>query len=418
MEAFLKKEYPALESLYRHLHSHPELSGREEKTSARIARELQKIGLGVTENVGGFGVVGVLQNGRGPAVLVRSDMDALPLTEATGVSYASREPGVMHACGHDIHMTCLVGAAGLLNRLKADWKGTLVFIAQPSEEKGEGAQGMLQDGLFTRFPKPDFALALHVDSQLPAGKIGYRSGPAFANVDSVDVTFFGRGGHGAYPHLCIDPVVTAAEAVLAFQTIPSRELKPSETAVVTVGSIHGGTKHNIIPDQVKLELTTRSYTDGVRNQILEAIQRIAREVAHAHRAPRDPEVRVTESIPSTYNDPPLVARILPVLQKTFGPANVVEKEPEMGGEDFGLYGRSGVPACLFRVGSVPPAKAGPLPSLHSSQYVPDPKSTITTGIQAMVALVLELCKTTSHPLPGKERVGNKLFPSPPTGGEG
>ena len=392
MDAILKKEYPSLENLYQHLHSHPELSCKEEETSARMAEELERIGSKVTRNVGGHGVVSLFQNGKGPTVMIRADMDALPITEATGLPYASREKGIAHACGHDVHMTCLVGTARILNQLRNDWRGTLELIAQPSEETGEGAQAMLRDGLFTRFPKPDYALALHVDSQLAAGKIGYRQGPAFANVDSVDITIFGRGGHGAYPHLSVDPIVIASEVVLALQTIPSRELKPYETSVVTVGSIHGGTKHNIIPDQVKLELTTRSYSDEVRRQILEAIQRLAAQIARAHRAPRDPQVQVSESIPSTYNDPALVKRLISVFKKIFGESRVVEKEPEMGGEDFGLYGRAGVPACLFRVGSVSPAKSPPFPSLHSSEYAPDAESTITTGIRAMVSAVRELTR--------------------------
>ncbi len=396
----IRKEYPRLENLYHYFHSHPELSGKEEKTSHRIAGELEALGLKVTRGVGGEGVVGLLENGKGPVILVRADMDALPLREATGLPYASQEIGVMHACGHDVHMTCLVGTAAVLTQMKNKWMGTLIFIAQPAEEKGEGAQAMLEDGLFTRFPKPDYALALHVDSQLATGTIGYRRGPAFANVDSVDLTIYGRGGHGAYPHLAVDPIVIASEIVLALQTIPSRELKPYETVVVTVGSLHGGTKHNIIPDQVKMELTIRSYAEEVRNQILEAIRRLATEIARAHRAPRDPGMEVTESIPSTYNDPELVDRLLPVFRKTFGEENVIEKEPEMGGEDFGLYGRAGVPAFLFRVGSVSPEriqesqKAGgrPLPSLHSAEYAPDPEPTITSGIQAMVAAVLELLR--------------------------
>ena len=392
METILQKEHVYLEALYRHLHAHPELSLREEKTSARIAEELEQIGLRVTRRVGGHGVVALLENGKGPAVLMRADMDALPLKEATGLSYASQETCTMHACGHDVHMTCLVGTARVLNQLKKGWKGTVIFIAQPAEEKGQGARAMIDDGLFTRFPKPDFALALHVDSQLPAGKIGYRSGPAFANVDSVDLIVYGRGGHGAYPHLTVDPITMASEIVLALQTIVSRELKPYETAVVTAGSIHGGTKHNIIPDEVKLELTLRSYCDETRNQIVEAIRRISSGIARAHRAPRDPDVYVTESIPSTYNDPQLVERIVQLFRKNFGEDNVTEKDPEMGGEDFGLFGRSGIPAFMFRIGSVSKSAAQPLPSLHSAVYAPDPGPTLTLGIKAMTAAVLELLR--------------------------
>lgn len=391
METIIRKESTHLKALYQHLHSNPELSLKEEKTSERMANELGQLGLEVTRGVGGHGVVALLKNGKGLTVLVRADMDALPLTEKTNLPFASRVTGVTHACGHDIHMTCLVGTARVLNQMKSEWKGTVFFIAQPAEETGQGAQAMLEDGLFTRFPKPDYALALHVDSQLPTGKIGYRKGPALASVDSVDVTIYGRGGHGAYPQLSIDPIVIASEVVLALQTITSRELRPYETAVVTVGSIHGGTKHNVIPDEVKLELTVRSYTDEVRNQILEAIGRIATAVARAHKAPKDPDIQVCESIPSTYNDPKLVDRLLPVFRKTFGEGSVVEKEPEMGGEDFGLFGRAGVPAFLFRIGSVS-ASHRPLPSLHSSEYAPDAEPTISHGIQALVTAVLELMK--------------------------
>ena len=394
----MAEKYSEWETLYHYLHSHPELSLKEEKTSEKLAEEFEKIGLRVARHVGGTGVVAVMENGAGPTVMLRSDMDALPVTERTGLSYASREPGAMHACGHDVHMTCAIGTAEVLSGMKSRWKGTTLFIAQPAEEKGEGAKAMMDDGLFTRFPKPDFALALHVDSQLATGTIGYRSGPAFANVDSVDITIFGCGGHGAYPQLTVDPIVIASETILAFQTIVSREIKPYETAVITVGSIHGGTKHNIIPDQVRLQLTVRSYSDEVRNHILGALERIATQIARAHRAPKDPEIKVSESIPSTYNDPALVSRIVGAFKKNFGEDRVIEKDPEMGGEDFALYGRAGIPAFMFRIGSVPPEKLaasrGPcaksLPSLHSSCYAPDPEPTISLGIQALTAAVLEL----------------------------
>lgn len=398
IESLVNQAYVVLEKLYEDLHQYPELSLQEEKTSARMAEELEEIGLRATRGIGGWGVAALLENGKGPTVLVRADMDALPLTEATGLPCASRVPGLMHACGHDVHMTCLIGTARLLNQIKNQWKGRVLLIAQPAEEKGEGAQAMIQGGLFKKFPPPDYALALHVDSQLPIGTIGYRSGYAFASVDSVDLWVHGRGAHGAYPHLAVDPIVMASEIVLALQTIVSRELTPYESAVVTAGSIHGGTKHNIIPDRVKLELTVRSYGEEVRNQILQAIQRIATQIARAHRAPRDPECQVVESIPCTYNDPGLVERLLPVFKKSFGEANVVEKDPEMGGEDFGLFGQAGIPVCMFRVGSVALEKvaasrkpgARPLPSLHSSEYAPELPPTITTGVRAMVAALLEL----------------------------
>lgn len=390
MMTLIEKEYPRLEAFYLRLHAHPELSLQEKNTSSEMAKALGEMGIKVTQGVGGYGVVGILENGRGPTLMIRADMDALPIQEATGLSYASRVAGVMHACGHDIHMTCLLGTARVLAETKNSWNGTIVFVLQPAEEKGQGAKSMIDDGLFKRFPRPDFALALHVDSQSLAGRVGYRTGYAFANVDSVDIVVYGQGGHGAYPHLTVDPVVMASEMVVALQTIRSRNIKPYESAVITVGSIHGGTKHNIIPDQIKLELTVRSYTDEVRDKILEGIQRIASGIARVHGAPKDPDIRVTESIPSTYNDPQLVARLVPVFKKELGEENVTEKDPEMGGEDFGLFGRAGVSSCLFRIGSVAAGTPPPFPSLHSSTYAPNAQATIQTGVRAMTAAALEL----------------------------
>ncbi len=281
-------EFTSLEALYKHIHSHAELSYSEEATSTRLAKELKDLGFEVTEKVGGFGVVGILKNGAGPTVLVRTDMDALPVTEQTGLPYASKvrvrdkngnDVGVMHACGHDMHMTCWVGTARVLASMKDRWKGTLIFIGQPAEEVGGGAVAMLKDGLFKKFPKPDFALALHCDGTRPFGTIGYTEGLAMANVDSVDITVRGKGGHGSAPHTTIDPVVLAARIILDLQTLVSRENNPLEPAVVTVGSIHGGSKHNIIPDEVKLQLTVRTTKDSVRKQILEGIERIAKAAA-------------------------------------------------------------------------------------------------------------------------------------------
>src|SRR5439155_7496997 len=313
---------PHLEPLYKQFHAHPELSLREEKTSERVAAELEGLGLKVTRRVGGHGVVGVLSNGHGPTVLVRTDLDALPVTEQTGAPYASEVKatddkgntvGVMHACGHDMHMTVFLGTARVLSQLKDQWRGTAVMIAQPAEEKVKGAAAMLADGLFKRFPKPDYCLALLCASDLPAGTVGVTEGYALANVDSVDIVIRGVSGHGAWPHKTKDPVVLAAQTVLALQTIVSRETDPLESAVVTVGSIHGGTKHNIIPDEVKLQLTVRSFTDEVRGKTLEAIQRIARGQAVSAGIPaeRMPLVRVAEEefTPATFNNPELVRRL-------------------------------------------------------------------------------------------------------------
>ena len=372
--------------LYRHLHAHPELSYHEVATASRIAAELKKAGSEVTTGVGKLGVVGVLKNGRGPTVLVRTDLDALPVTEATGLPFASKATapddsgvptGVMHACGHDVHMTNLVATARWLAENKPRWSGTIVFIGQPAEEKIGGAKEMLADGLYTRFPKPDFALALHVAHDLEAGKLAYTSGPAMAGSTSVDVLVKGRGGHGAMPQNTVDPIALAALLVLDLQTIVSREVNPLQPAVVTVGSIHGGTKHNIIPNDVRLQLTLRSFRPEVGDQLVEGIRRRAKGLAEAHKAPA-PVVTLGESTPPTVNTPGLVARVVPILAKELGTSNLVEVEPTMGAEDFGLYGQGGVPTFMFRLGTIPAdrvasARAGgeALPSLHSALYRPD-----------------------------------------------
>jgi hippurate hydrolase len=333
-------------------------------------------------------------------------MDALPVEERTGLAYASKVTtkddsgatvSVMHACGHDIHMTSLIGAATLLAKAKDRWRGTLFLIAQPAEEKGGGARSMLKDGLFTRFPKPDFAISFHDKASMPAGKLIYTPGFAFANVDSVDLTIYGRGGHGAYPHATVDPIVIAARTILALQTIVSREENPLDPAVVTVGSIHGGAKHNIIPDEVKLLITVRSYKEEVRKRILASIERIAKAEAAAAGAPTPPKVEVTEGTPATFNDPALTKRIAGALAKVFGEANVVEGQPTMGGEDFSEYGRAGVPALQFEVGAVEPGKyeasqknGTPLPSLHSSEFAPDRERTLRMGVSSLTIAALEL----------------------------
>jgi amidohydrolase len=411
VHAQVDAQYTHLFALYQHLHRHPELSFFEEKTAARVAQELHDAGFTVTEKVGGHGVVAVLQNGSGPTILVRADLDGLPVKEQTGLPYASqtltkdaegREVPTMHACGHDIHMTCLVGTARVLAALKDRWQGTLVMIGQPAEERGGGAKAMLGDGLFTRFPRPEKCLALHVSADLPAGSIGYTEGFALANVDSVDITIRGVGGHGAYPHTTKDPVVLAAQTILALQTIVSREIAPIEPAVITVGSIHGGAKHNIIPDEVHLQLTLRSYTDEVRQQLIDAIKRTTRGLAVAAGLPEEkmPVVKLgDEFTPATYNDPELTRRVVKVAGAWLGEGNVFSRKPQMGGEDFGRYARTGhkVPICMFWLGSVNPEavkeslKTGKtLPSLHSPFFAPVPEPTIKTGVTTMTAAVLDL----------------------------
>ncbi|MEZ4771662.1 MAG: amidohydrolase [Bacteroidia bacterium] len=409
--AYIEKDYPYLDNLYKHLHSHPELSFHEKETGARLAKEMRDIGFEVTENLGGYGVVAVLKNGKGPTILIRTDTDGLPVVEETGVDYAStvkvkddagNEVGAMHACGHDIHMTVWTGTARLLQSLKKQWKGTLVFIAQPAEERGGGAKAMLDDGLYEKFPKPDYALALHTKAELAAGTIGFRPGFALANVDMVDITVFGKGGHGAYPHTTIDPVVIAAKMILGFQTIVSREISPLEPAVITVGSIHGGTKGNIIGNEVKLELTLRSYSDDVRTHLIESIKRICKAEAMAAGLPESmyPSVYIRDEFtPATYNDPALTERLAKVWKNTLGNDDVVETTSVMGGEDFSRYGRTEdkVPICIFWLGVVEPEKVAAaergelqLPSLHSSKYKPVPEPSIKTGVNAMTAAVLDL----------------------------
>jgi amidohydrolase len=412
----------ALVTMYKDLHASPELSHHEEKTSALVARELRSLGFDVTEHVGkyvnpdwkAYGVVAVMKNGAGPTVLVRADMDALPVEEQTGLPYASHvrakddagvDVPVMHACGHDIHVTSLIGTARVLTALKSQWHGTLVMIGQPAEERIDGARAMLADGLYTRFPKPDYALALHDSGELETGKIGYLAGYMLASATSVDVTIRGRGGHGAYPHTTKDPIVMAAEYVLAIQTIVSREEMPTDPAVVTVGSIHGGSKHNIIPDEVHLQISVRAYKEEVRQRILASLDRIARGIALAGGVPEDrsPIVKVsdTEVTPATYNDPALTGRVAAAMKTALGAENVVELEPVMGSEDFGQLGLENhqIPTMMFRVGAIDAERIAkskqtgvPLPSLHSALFWPVPDTTIRTGVRAMTAAVLELMK--------------------------
>lgn len=411
VERLVARGYPELETLYQHLHAHPELSLQEQETAARLAQELRAIGVEVTEQVGGHGVVGVLRNGPGPTLMIRADMDGLPIVERTGLSYASKvratdrdgkEVGVMHACGHDVNMTCLVGTARVLSQLKSHWTGTLVFVGQPAEEIGAGARAMLADGLFTRFPKPDRALALHCDARYPHGHVNYRAGQMQAHVDSVDITVRGKGGHGAAPQATIDPVVLACRIVVDLQTIVSREVNPLESAVVTVGSIHGGTKHNIIPDEVKLQLTVRTTHDELRKQVLEGIVRITRAAAQGARAP-EPEIRhdPLAFTPALVNDPPLTHRTLGAIRHVLGADRVHERPMSLGGEDFSQFVLAGVPGCYFFLGTAPPnrvseSKSGgrPLAGTHSDAYFPIPEPTLKTGVVAMSIAVLELATRT------------------------
>jgi len=421
LDAMVDREIGSLVSTYKMLHAAPELSHYEVKTSAFFAAQLRALGYTVTENVGkyaqpnwkGYGVVAMMKNGDGPTVLVRTDLDALPVEEKTGLPYAStvktkndagQDVNVMHACGHDIHITNMLGTAKMLAQLKDQWRGTLVLIGQPAEETIDGAKAMLADGLYSKIPKPDFAIALHDNAELEAGKVAYCPGFALANSTSVEITIRGLGGHGSKPEATKDPIVVAAQTIVALQTIVSRENSPLDPAVVTVGSIHGGAKSNIIPDEVKLLLTVRSYKEEVRQHILASIARIAKNIALAAGIPEAlaPIVKVsdTEVTPATYNDPKLTERLAGTFEKTLGASNVVKWPPIMGSEDFGNFSLDNqIPSCMFWLGAIEPAKVEasrksgkPLPSLHSSLFEPLPEPTLRTGVKAMTAAVLELMK--------------------------
>lgn len=405
---WIEENKAPLIELYRHLHQTPELSLKEKETSARMAKELRDAGVTVTTNVGGFGVVGVLANGPGKVLLLRSDMDALPVVEQTGLSYASKvrtqdsrgaTVGVMHACGHDVHMANLIGVARYLAANRDGWSGTILFVFQPAEETSAGAEAMIHDGLYSRFPRPDFAVALHDSADVPTGKINFRAGFTMANVDSVDILVKGRGGHGASPESTIDPIVIAAKLVLDLQTIVSREVKPIDPAVVTIGSIHGGSKHNIISDECRLQLTLRSLSPQVRQQLRDAVRRKAIAAATSAGAP-EPTVEISEGTPALFNDPNLTQRIATTLKHQFGKDKVEEGEPVMGGEDFGRFAQSGVPICMLRLGAVSQkrldefaAKHQPPNSLHSPLYYPDIEETLTVGVPALVYVAMDLLKT-------------------------
>jgi len=398
--------YAQSEALYFDLHRHPELSLHEQQTAAKLAAVLRALGYEVSEGVGHTGVVGVLKNGAGPVVMLRTELDALPVEEKTGLPYAStvrttddhgNEVAVMHACGHDAHMAAWTATARIMAGARSRWRGTLVLIGQPAEENGEGAAAMLADGLFTRFPRPDYALAVHDDPRYPAGLIGYRAGAVMSNVDTLVITLYGRGGHGARPETTVDPIVLAARTVLALQTIVSRETSPFEPAVITVGSIHGGTRANIIPDQVKLEVTVRSLSATNRQHLLAAIDRVVKGEALAAGAPREPLIEASEPNFALINDPQLTQRVATALLRELGPEQVKDVSPEMASEDFSAYQRAGVPTLMLRIGATNQAtydadlKSGVSPpSLHSALFAPDREPTIKAAAAAEVIALREL----------------------------
>lgn len=400
-----------LMDVYKHLHANPELSKMETETAAYLAKRMKNIGFDVTENFGGTGVVSVMENGPGKTIMIRADMDGLPVKENTGLPYASTvvkkdrfgdEWPVMHACGHDIHMTTFLGTAQELVANKDLWSGTLVMILQPAEEISHGAKDMLKAGLFTKFPRPDYNLALHANSGMPAGMVGVTTGYALANVDSVDITVKGIGGHGAYPQTTKDPIVIASQIVLALQTIVSREVAAQDSAVVTVGSIHGGTKHNIIGEEVKLQLTVRSYSDETRDMLLASIKRISENMGRVAGLPDDklPVVEIKdEYTPAAYNNPELSAKAMKSMAEVIGAENVIASDPVMGGEDFGRYGRTDpkIPGMIYWLGAADPAevkaakKAGKsMPSLHSPFFKPDAAKAIPVGVDTMTATAVSL----------------------------
>ena len=413
LRAGVAEDMPELMELYRDLHANPELSFEEHKTAAKLAKRMRDLGFEVTEGVGRTGVVSVMRNGDGPTVLLRADMDGLPVVEQTGLPFASKvtatpasgvTTGVMHACGHDTHMAGFIGAAQQLVDHKDQWQGTLVMVLQPAEELGLGALAMLEDGLYTRFPKPDYALAFHdAAAPAPAGTIGYTPGYALANVDSVDITVKGVGGHGAYPHTTVDPIVLASNMVMQFQTIVSRNSSPLDPAVITVGSFHSGAKHNIISDEAKLQLTVRSYSDESRNLLLDGIRRVARGAAMTAGLPEElmPVVTVEDPYtPSTFNDPDFTQARAAAFRERFGEERVMEWPAVMGGEDFSQFRRAApddVESMIFWISGTPAPMlqalkedGTPLPSLHSPYWAPDAEAVIATGAEALAGAAMDL----------------------------
>jgi amidohydrolase len=402
--------YPAAHDLYVDIHQNPELSAHETQTAAKVAARLRSLGYEVTEGVGGTGVVAILKNGAGPTIMLRTELDALPVEEKTGLPYASkvhakddsgRDVPVMHACGHDLHMAALVGTAAIMAHSRETWHGTLMLIGQPAEETIGGAKGMLADGLFTRFPKPSVGVALHVGNNLPAGQVGITPGIYNTNSDSIRITLYGKGGHGSQPHTTVDPIVMAARTILALQTIASREVKPGEMVVVTVGYIRAGTKNNIISDQAEMGLTVRTYKSEIRNQVLAAITRIVKAEALAANAPKEPLIEHTEGTDSVYNDPALAQRLRAPLEAALGKENVITTGPIAPSEDYSAFIQAGVPSLYFSLGGADPQKfaetkgaEGALPSNHSPYFAPDVDPALRAGIKAEVAVLRNLLSGT------------------------
>jgi amidohydrolase len=393
---------PELESVYKDLHEHPELAFHEQRTAATLADRLRALGFDVTTQVGGTGLVAILRNGSGPVVMLRTELDALPIEEKTGLPFASKAKGVnsegkvvpvAHACGHDLHMTGWLGAATIMAQRRTKWHGTLMMVGQPAEEITRGAAAMLADGLFTRFQKPNFAISMHDEPSLPSGKIGFHPGFFRASSDAVDVTIFGHGGHGGKPQMTVDPVVLAARAILGIQTIVSRETDPLSPAVVTIGSIHGGNAGNVIPDEVRMQMSVRTYDDKVRKRILSSIKRQLDAEAAAADAPSPPSIKVTPGAEVVFNDPELTARVVDALRQNLGTESVTEMPAKMTSEDFSEYGRAGVRTVLLHIGAVSPAtleSGAKLPDLHSPQWFPELEPTLRSLVAAEVVMLMDL----------------------------
>jgi amidohydrolase len=410
----IEEAYPDARTLYLDLHQNPELSGHETQTAQKLAAHLRSAGYEVTEHIGGTGVVAVLKNGLGPTIMLRTELDALPVEEKTGLPYASRvrtkddvgrDVAVMHACGHDLHMAALLGTAEIMARSEDTWHGTLMLIGQPAEETIGGAKAMIADGLFTRFPKPDIAVALHVGNEHPAGRVAITPGIYNTNSDSIRITIYGKGGHGAEPHTTVDPVVIAARTILSLQTIVSREVRPGEMAVVTVGYIQAGTKNNIIPDQAEMGITVRTYKSEVRNQILAAIGRIAKAEAAAADTPRAPSVEHYEGTDLVFNNPALAEHLRAPLEAALGKNNVITAEPIAPSEDFSYFIEQGIPGFYFSLGGADPEKlarakasGNRLPSNHSPLFAPDVDPALHTGIVAEVAVLRNLLNSSAGDL--------------------
>ncbi|MEZ6090950.1 MAG: amidohydrolase [Pirellulaceae bacterium] len=408
-DQWIEQHLPELTQAYIWFHQNPEVSFAEKETAAKFSMYLKEAGYDVTTDVGGHGVVGLMRNGDGPTVMLRTDLDALPVKEQTALPFASKKTveaaggittGIMHACGHDVHITNVIGTAQYLASHRDQWHGTLMVIGQPAEERGAGAQAMLDDGLFERFAKPDYAVALHVGSDIAAGTVTVAGGFMLANVDSVDITLKGRGGHGSAPQTTVDPIAMAALLIVDLQTIVSREIAATSPAVVTVGSIHAGSKHNIIPDECHLQLTIRSYDDQTRETLLASIQRKANAISTSFRAEK-PEIKIGEGTPALENDDELAGRLAKAFAEAIGTENVLPSEPSMGGEDFSRYGRAGVPILMYRLGAVSQERLDRFkqlgvspPSLHSATFYPDIDRALPVAMKTMIAAVLELCQLT------------------------